>query len=565
MTGTRERERPLTGPTVPRAASSATLFALGLALGIVALGAPRSAAAQAPLRRIAVTHYALSIDLPDSGADITGRATLTVHRTAAVDTLPLDLVALTVDSVLVDGRPVSFQRTDSALRVPLLSYRPATESHVTVRYHGVVTDGLIIRTDAKGRWTAFGDDWPQRARDWIPSIDRPSDKATVTWTVRAPNDRMVVGNGELEEVTPLPVAAGAVPRTLTRWRESRPIPTYTMVIAAAPLTYVDLGPTACGESVFPGCVRQSVYAEPELRSYLPGPFAQAPAIVDYFARLVAPFPFERLAHVQSSTRFGGMENATEIFYADQSFQHRAVHVSTVAHETAHQWFGDAVTPERFSQLWLSEGFATYWALLWTEHSQGEAAFRAGLDTTRAQIVASPVAASRPVVDTAQTNFLRLLDVNSYQKGAWVLHMLRGLVGDSAFFRGIRAYYTAHRYGNVRSRDLQRAMERSAGRPLGWFFDEWLRRPGFAELTTAWHYDARTRRVTLDVEQGTRFPPYRAPLTVSVRDAAGHVHRTTLTLRALRAQRLTLPFPLDAAPRAVVLDPDVQLLATFRSR
>src|SRR5678816_4163542 len=110
-------------------------------------------------------------------------------------------------------------------------------SSVTVRYGGEPKDGLIIRTDSLGRWTGFGDNWPNRARNWIPSIDHPSDKATVTWTVRAPSDRKVVANGELMEETPLPMRAGSLPRTITRWREDRPIAVYLMVIAAAPLVY----------------------------------------------------------------------------------------------------------------------------------------------------------------------------------------------------------------------------------------------------------------------------------------------------------------------------------------
>ncbi len=535
-----------------------------------------------------VMDYAITLDLPDRGDRIEARAVLTVLRRSSADTLVLDLIGLRVDSVLVDARPVAFARDERTIRIPLPPFpgRPDTLA-VAVRYGGAPSDGLIIRTDHAGRWTAFGDNWPDRARYWIPSVDEPRDKATVSWTVRAPADRRVVANGELEAEIPLPRsngperaeraegaegaerAQGAVgagggggARTLTRWRESRPVPTYVMVIAAAPLAYIDLGRSACGLSEFGGCVRQSVYVEPEVVARLPGPFARAGEIVDFFATLVAPFPYERLAHVQSLTRFGGMENATAIFYAGESVRNGSLSERTVAHETAHQWFGDAVTEERFADLWLSEGFATYWAALWVQHAYGDSAFRAAMAAERLEIVRSPVTAERPIRDTLETEYLKLLNTNSYQKGAWVLHMLRGLLGDSAFFRGVRSYYVAHRHGTARTEDLRAALERASGVSLGWFFDQWVMRPGIPELVTQWRYDRASRRVTLYITQGARFAPYRFPLTVAVRDVRGRVRRITIQVEAERSQRITLPLQLDASPRDLVFDPDVELLATF---
>jgi len=513
---------------------------------------------------IDVTDYAITLDLPQRGASIEGRAVLSVRRWAPVDTLVLDLVGLRVDSVLVDEKPVTFARTDSLVRVPIASVVGDSFS-VTVRYTGEPKDGLIVRTDSAGRWTAFGDNWPNRARNWIPSIDHPSDKATVTWTVRAPSERRVVANGELMEETPLPAQAGSVPRTLTRWRESRPIPVYLMVIAAAPLVYYDLGREGCGVGEFSSCVRQSVYVFPESRDFLPGPFVHAPEMVRLFSELIAPFPYEKLAHLESSTRYGGMENAGAIFYADAPFRRRTMQPGVIAHETAHQWFGDAVTEREWSHVWLSEGFATYFEALWVERFAGDSAFRDEMRQTRQQIFKAPEVASRPVIDTTQTDLMALLNTNSYQKGGWTLHMLRTLVGDSAFFRGLRSYYLANRHSNALTDDLRRAVEASSGRPLGWFFDQWLRRPGFAEVRTSWRYDAAQRRVIATVAQGTRFGAYRFPLTVAITDAAGKEHRATIDVPATANTTVIVPLQLDAAPRGVAFDPDVRVLATFQSR
>lgn len=556
------------------AARLVSLAAAVLAFGTSALAQDAPAGAPAPSAPfsaapgwtaaepgIDVLHYDIALDLPDSGRRIQGRVTLAVRRTARVDTLRLDLVGLGVDSVLVGGAPVRFARDSLSIGVPLPPGAGDTLA-VTVRYGGEPADGLIIRSDSSWGWTAFGDNWPQRARYWIPSVDEPGDKATVSWSVRAPSALTVVANGELEEVTPLPRATGGAARTLTRWRESRPVPTYVMAIAAARLAYVDLGRSACGRAALGGCVRQSAYVAPAQRGVLPGPFARVGEIVSFFATIVAPFPYEHLAHLQSSTRFGGMENATEIFYADRSVRDRKLDEGTVAHETAHQWFGDAVTPARFADLWLSEGFATYWSQLWTRHAEGDSAFRAGMARLRRQVIAAPVVAARPVRDTAQTSYLALLDANSYQKGAWVLHMLRVQLGDSAFFRGIRGYYLAHRDGNARTEELRAALERAAGRPLGWFFHQWLTRPGYPVLATRWRYDGARHRVTLYVDQAPRFGSYRFPLTIELRDAHGVARRVTVQVAARASQRIVLPLRLDAAPRAITLDPDVDLLASF---
>jgi len=551
--------------TQSRCAGSRRYFQL--VIGSLTLAGPALAQTPGPhpyRPGIDVVDYAITLDLPDRGAAIQGRAVLAVRRSAAVDTLVLDLVALRVDSVLVDDRAVAFARTDSLLRVPIGTVVGDSFS-VTVRYSGEPKDGLIIRTDSAGRWTAFGDNWPNRARNWIPSVDHPSDKATVTWTVRAPSERRVVANGDLVEETPLAARSGGLPRTLTRWREDRPIAPYLMVIAVAPLVYYDLGRDGCGVGEFGSCVRQSVYVFPESRDFLPGPFAHSPEIVRLFSDLVAPFPYEKLAHLQSSTRYGGMENAGAIFYADGPFRKKTMQPGVIAHETAHQWFGDAVTEREWSHVWLSEGFATYFEALWVERFTGDSAFRDEMRQIRDQIVKAPEVASRPVIDTLQTNLMELLNTNSYQKGGWTLHMLRGLVGDSAFFRGVRSYYLANRHSTALSDDLRRALEGTSGRSLGWFFDQWLRRPGYAEVTTSWRYDAAQRRVVATIAQGTRFGAYRFPLTVAVVDASGRERRATIDVPATGSATLVVPLELETSPRGVAFDPDVRVLGTFQAR
>jgi aminopeptidase N len=518
-----------------------------------------------------VLNYDLTIELPDSGRVISGRAELTVRRTSEStgalrgDTLTLDLVGLDVSTVTVNGRAVTFARTPETIGAPLPPGRGDT-LRVAVTYSGEVRDGLIIRADSLGRWSAFGDNWPNRARFWIPSIDHPSDKATVSWTVVTPPGRTVVANGRL-----LPPGRIRVQyreqRVTNRWREDRPLPTYAMVIAAAPLVRHELGAGACGLAELQQCVEQTVYVTPEVRDYMPGPFASARGIVEWMSRLVGPFPYEKLAHVQSSTVYGGMENASAIFYDDRLFRNRAMSVDLIAHETAHQWFGDAVTIRDWPHLWLSEGFATYFSALWTEQSRGAAAFREQMAAARERILADTIAVPRrPVIDSVETNLTALLNANSYQKGGWTLHMLRRLVGDSAFFRGVRAYYGAHRHATAVTEDFQRAVEATSGQQLGWFFDQWLRRPGYPTPVVTWDYDTATTRVTVTVEQErARFGAYRFPLTLAIHETSGAVRRITIDVPAQPRTTVELPPALAARPSRVVPDPDVDLLAAPTTR
>ena len=501
---------------------------------------------------IDVLDYDLSLDLPERGNVIRGRALLTVRRTAPVDTLVLDLLKLDVDSVDVNGQRAGFRRTPETILVALPKGSGGT-LRVAVTYHGPVEDGLIVRTDSAGRWTGFGDNWPNRGRHWIPSVDHPSDKATVTWRVRAPEARTVVANGTLVERRALGNGSA-----LTVWRESRPVPVYVMVIAAAPLVAHELGETACGLAALGKCVPQTVYVAPEQRDYMPGPFRVAGEIVRYFAELVGPFPYEKLAHLQSSTRFGGMENASAIFYFDEGFRQHRMSEDLIAHETAHQWFGDAVTEREWPHVWLSEGFATYFAALWTRHAHGDSAFRADMARIRGTVLADQQSVPvRPVIDTTETDLLALLNRNSYEKGGFVLHMLRSQVGEGPIFAALRRYYAAGRDGNAVTDDLRREMEAASGQQLSWFFDQWLRRPGFVEANVTWSYDPSSQQVLLDVGQSGRFGAYRFPLTVELRGADGQSRRATIEVPATSGARLTLK--VATAPLALIADPDVELL------
>lgn len=533
--------------------------------------APRPSAVAAPRHVDGVTvprpgidilHYDFDLSFGGSGAldSIDMNERVRVRRAVTADTLVLDLLApMQVRTVTMAGTAIDFVRDSTTVRIPLpRSDRDTLE--VTLRYGGRPRGGLVARKGADGHWTAFGDNYPDRARNWLATVDDPSDKATVDWTIRHPAGTRAIANGALVEDSPDP-SDGTI---VTRWHEGRPLYTAVMVVGVAPFAVVQLGRSACGDAEIPGCVDQSVWAAPEVRPLLPGAFTAAVPIVDFFSRLVAPFPYEKLAHVESATRWGGMENASDIFYADQAFRRGRITDALIAHETAHQWFGDAVTTRTWPHVWLSEGFATYFAALWAEHAHGDSAFHAVLRGMRETVLRSPVTVTEPVVRDSVPDLGQLLNSNVYQKAGFVLHMLRRELGDSVFFRGIRAYYQAHRHGSAVTADFQRAMEAASGKSLEWFFTQWMRRPGYAELDVTWRWDAPRKSLFLTVTQGRRFPPYALRFDVDVVDATGHRERLWADVPATHARTIPVPVRMTGAPVSVQLDPDVAVLGTIHA-
>jgi aminopeptidase N len=165
--------------------------------------------------------------------------------------------------------------------------------------------------------------------------------------------------------------------------------------------------------------------------------------------------------------------------------------------------------------------------------------------------------------TGSKEWLALLNRNSYQKGGFVLHMLRVQIGDRAFFEALRGYYAKHRHATAVTDDLRAEMERASQQRLGWFFDQWLRRPGYPEVTATWSYDAETHEVVIRVTQSGSFGAFQFPVTVAVIDSAGVSHRANVQMAATTGATQQLRIPLAAPPASVALDPDVQLLAALR--
>ena len=510
-----------------------------------------------------VLHYDIELALRAESPEIVARATLDLLPTGRE--AELDLTGLAVSEVRVDGERVRFGYRNGKLVLPVPGR--AAPVRVEVRYRGTPDDGLIHGETVHGTPSVFADNWPNRARFWFPSVDHPSDKATVRFRVHAPDAWQVIANGELEgtptETRPETLAAlgmATPPSDMVTWTWSTEveIPAYTMVVGATEFVRRTLGRAACGNApATDGCADVGYWVFRPDSAHAEQVFGRAPEMVDYFTELIGPFPYEKLENVQSSTRFGGMENASAIFYSEQALASGRDIEGTVSHEIAHQWFGDSVTERDWSHLWLSEGFATYFGALFFEHADGLERFREMMARNRERYLTSGAAAN--AILSESDDLFQLLNANNYQKGGWVLHMLRGVVGDSAFFAGIRTYYDNYKGGTALTTDLQGAMELATGLELGWFFEQWLEQPGHPVLETEWAWDGRGVDVEIRQVQSEDWPAFRMPATLEVRTAAGTL-REQLIIEG-RITRFRMASPRE--PTAVTVDPDDWILKETR--
>jgi len=505
-------------------------------------------------------HYAFRIELSDTTDAITGALTLDLRfLQPGVQTVRLDLAnvgpttngkGMQVARVRWNGTEVPYRHANDELLIPLPSPAVAQQRvQILVDYAGTPATGLLIGRNKHGDRTFFSDNWPNRARHWLPTIDHPSDKATSEFLVTAPSHYQVVSNGLQVEATDLPGG-----RRRTHWRNGVPIAPWLYVLGVARFAMQRV-------DTFEGKpIETWVYSQDRDAGFLD--FASpSKQVLAFYSDYVGPYAYERLANIQASSVAGGMESASAILYNESAVTGtRSVRWrNVVIHEIAHQWFGNAVTEADWDDVWLSEGFATYFTLLFIEHAYGREEFVRGLEASR-QTVRS-FAEKNPGYTIIHRNLSRMEEVTSshtYQKGSWILHMLRGVVGSEAFQRGIRSYYQRHFNANATTTDFRRAMEEASGRELGWFFDQWLYKPGTLKVAGRWSYNAPKRQLVLELDQvQTDGSLFIMPLEVGIRSkgqAVESIHRVQLSAKS---NRFTIDLPTE--PDSIRLDPGLWVL------
>ncbi len=525
-------------------------------LGLSLLGASPAGADTYPRQAdVDARHYVFRLTLSDASPEIRGEATVDflIVRDAALQVV-MDLASaaggkgMTVTGVTRDGHAIPFVHDRNRLTLALPPHvRAGQHVQFAVAYHGAPADGLRLIRNKYGEWCAFSENWPNRAREWLPMIDHPYDKATSEFVVTAPSKYQVVANGLLVETRDL----GDGTR-MTHWKQSVPIASWLNAIGVEQFDVHHVGMVK-GVEIQTWVAHQDADAG---RVYFELPSRRA---LEFFSEHVGPYSYEKLANVAAAGIRGGTEHASAIFYGETGVTASPA-TGLVVHETAHQWFGDSVTEKDWDDVWLSEGFATYFTLLYTEHYDGRDAFVAGLKSSRARVLAlQPSLPGVAVLHDNLSDMSKVLNQLIYQKGGWTLHMLRGVIGTDAFWSGIREYYRRYRDASASTADFRRVMEEASGRDLGWFFDEWLTRSTEPSFEGSWHYDAAARRIAIILDQTQDGEPYQMPVEVGVTVDGQPAPTTRIERLEMTGAHNTFTIAADKEPSEVTFDPGTWLL------
>ena len=501
-------------------------------------------------------NYIVSITVNDRLNEIVAAsAQIKISALKKVSLIDLDFGDLTIDSVKVNSNSTPFEHKNGQLNVKLVESADAgTNLTVTVNYHGKPKDGLVLTADKAGEPSAVGDNWPNRVHHWIPCLDHPSAKATVSFSVTAPARNTVVANGKLERVENTSNAT----RTWT-YTESVPIPPYCMIIAVG--EFARLEPPA------PEVTPLTYFVPTPDRDFAMRGFAPANSSLKFFSQTIASYPYEKLALIVGATRFGGMENSSAIVFSSTLFDPRPEApvssvfkireglVNVIAHEIAHQWFGDSVTESTWSDLWLSEGFADYFAGLFIQRYEGEPAFQRYMKQEADTYFNFEKNTRTPIHDTETEDLFKLLNANNYQKGAWVLHMLRSELGDEKFFRAIRMYYDAHKNSIADSEDLRMAFEKASGRDLKEFFASWVYGAGHPRYELSWEWKPDTKKVRLVLRQLQTEPAFPNTLPLDIITSSGN---RRVVLKPTGKETIE-EVKLNESPVSINIDPENTIL------
>lgn len=501
---------------------------------------------------IDVIHYDLDLTISAAPPLLVGR--VGVSALSLVDTLTtivLDLTgALTVDSVVVGGRRAGVVRYPAALGIVLdRMYRRSEPVFAEIIYHGVPPFtglGSFFFSQNGGNpwiWTLSE---PYGARDWWPCKDHQLDKAdSVDIRVTCDGSLKVGSNGRLLSVTD----NGNGTRT-THWAERYPIATYLVSITIADFAeFSNWYHYSASDSL-----QILNYVLPQHLNWALVELPKAVSMLEIFTARYGPYPFLREKYGHSEFGFGGaMEHQT--MTSTVTFNE-----TTIAHELAHQWFGDLITCATWQDLWLNEGFATYSEALYEEAKFG------GADAYHFFIEQD----LQTAVDAVGTLFVQdTSDVNSlfagarvYSKGSSVLHMLRHVLGDSLFFRSLRAYADdpRYRYRTATTRDFQGVCESVSGLSLGYFFDEWVFGEKYPIYAPSWsaHPDGLgwAARVVLRQSTGTQNPVFFT-MPVDLRFTGSGLDTTVTVMHTFSGQDFTFHF--RSRPDTMTLDPDDWIL------
>ena len=513
-------------------------------------------------KNIDIKHYVFQLRLTDSNDEIIGTTQVTVNfKQAGILNFRLDLInkstekkdkGMVVEGVSISNTTVNYTHENDALIIYLPKSAVANETITfTIKYHGIPFDGLRIGATKFGDRSFFNENWPNRGRHWLPILDHPSDKATSEFIVTAPSHYKVVSNGLLLEESSL-----GNNTMLTHWKQSVPVSSWLFVLGVADFAvqYVD---DFEGKSI-----QTWVYSKNREAGFYD--FKEpTKKVLAFYTKYVGPYAYEKLANIQTPSVNGGMETSSAIFYGENLVNGKGDErtKNIVVHEIAHQWFGNAVTEATWDDAWLSEGFATFFTLLYYENQYGQAEYNNRIIKAKKAVfdmtikmpdfsIIAPRTAEKEAVTTGLT----------YQKGAWFLHMLRDKIGEQNFQKGIKSYYIKFYNANATTDEFRMEMEKAAGLDLKVFFKQWLYQPVNPKIDAIWTYDATSHKININLTQSqlTNFN-FDIPIEIGyfTKDS-----KTPLLLKMnLNKKQLSQSFNVKGIPENIEVDPRNVLLSS----
>ncbi|MBN8821728.1 MULTISPECIES: M1 family aminopeptidase [unclassified Spirosoma] len=510
---------------------------------------------------IDVTYYGLDLRFTTSPASMTAATTVTFKSTVpGLASFFLDLnstttasTGLKVDSVKASAQKLTFQHAQNKLTITL--NQPISNGQVftvTVFYHGVPESGTND-SFSFGKHESTNDPviWslsePYGSSDWFPCRDTPADKAdSSSVRITAPVQLVSVSNGKLISTT-----TNTDGTKTYLWKNSYPIAQYLISIAVSNYAQYDT-PYAYGNGTMP--VTHYIY--PENLAQVQTNLALTPSMIQLFTNRFGEYPFlrEKYGHAQFAYGNGGMEHQTI-----SSMELRALTPTTIAHELAHQWFGDKITCRDWQNIWLNEGFASYGEAVYTESASGQSGYQSYMNN----FMTSARIAQGSIYVQDISNFSNIFNANrSYAKGATVLHMLRGVVGDSTFFRILRTYAASPlvAYKTAVTEDFQAIAQQVSEKNLNYFFSQWIYGAGYPAYKATITTGGSTATVRLTQTNGTASSPgsFTMPIQMKVQSAAGD---TTVTVFNDQADQ-TFTLPARGKVTNVVIDPNNWILKTL---
>jgi aminopeptidase N len=454
-----------------------------------------------------------------------------------------------------DGSPAncSFSATDSKLVVTMdKSHGPGDDLDLAIEYSGSPTKGLtfVLPDPAypEKRLAIWTQGQSEDTHYWLPCYDYPNERATSEMIITVDKPLFVVSNGALIETK-----NNTAYTTTYHWKMDVPHVSYLISLAVADFSvYHD----KVGDLPVDYYVASNV-DEATARRFM----GKTPRMIRFFSESTGqPYPYVKYATTCLPDFGGGMENISATSMTDGALRDEISALEgdadgLVAHELAHQWFGDLLTCKDWSHIWLNEGFASYFDPLFTEHDRGEDAFRLEMEGAQQSYLGSDRFYRRPIVETRYESSQSMFDGMTYAKGACVLHTLRGLLGNEIWWKGLRAYVAAQKAKVVETDDFRKAMEAASGKDLKWFFDQWVYKAGHPELKVRWRYEDADRTVRVKVEQtqtiDDQTPLFRLPTILEITEDIGKTRKVPIVIDAA-SHEFAIPCP--KAPRMVQIDP-----------